>query len=158
MCPLQSASVIHPDWSAHHQPVAAGTLTGKCTITIPGSAGGWDPEHGPTPGTPGQTLHTGPFRAQALTAHNQARDAAGQAVTIRNYLVVVEADAPTAPDTDPDEVPDIPTGARITVDECPDDPRLVGKVLTVTGVTYASHRFERDLYADLDLSNQPPGR
>ncbi|PYG00165.1 hypothetical protein SAMN05216184_104104 [Georgenia satyanarayanai] len=147
--PFPSTRVIHPDWSAHHQPVATGTLTGRCTITAPtaAAAGGWDPQTGPTtpadPG-PGAQVHVGAFRAQALTTREQSRDAAGQDVSPRAYLFAVAADAA-----------ETPVGARVRVDECPDDPQLVGKVLTVTGVTHASHRFERDLYCDLDLTNQP---
>lgn len=144
--PFPSTRTIHPDWSRHHQPVADGTRAGRCTITAtsPGGDGGWDPETGPTqPDTPTAPLWTGEFRAQALQTQVRQQDAAGQAVTIRAYLITITAAAPEAP-----------VGARVRVEECPDNPAFVGKVLTITGVTYATHRFEWDLYADLDLTNQ----
>lgn len=141
--PFPSARPVHPAWSTHHQPVATGTLTGELVIEPAGTGGGWDPVTGPTEGAPAVASHFGPFRAQAIDTEGQPTDAAGQQVTVRSYLIAVNAAAPE---------PHV--GDRVRINACPDDPHLVGKVLTVTGVTYASHRFERDLYADLDLSNQ----
>lgn len=145
--PFPSTSTVHPNWSRHHQPAAAAALSGALTIRIPSrDTEGWDPEHGPTPGAEAATpLWTGPFRAQAHRSDTSTQ-AAGQSVTVRTYLITLPADTP-----------DIPIGARATVNEAPDDPHLVGKTFTVTGVTYGSHRFQRDLYADLDLTNQPGG-
>lgn len=139
--PFPTTRVIHEDWEALHRPVAAGAMTAVCTVTT-GGAGGWDPDTGPSPGTP-TTVHTGPCRVQALNSGANAADAAGQLVIERPYLVAVAADAP-----------EIPARARVHVDECVGDPHLVGKVLTVVDPKYGSLRFERDLLCNLDLTNQ----
>jgi hypothetical protein len=137
--PFPSTTTIHPDWSPHHQPAAAGALNG------PG-IGGWTPTGGAQPSTPGALLHEGPFRAQPLDGRGGAADAARQDVTQRAYQISLEADAP-----------EVPVDAAITITACPDDTTLVGKVLTVTGLDYSSRRFERVVYADLNLQSQPGG-
>lgn len=143
--PFPATSTIHPDWSAHHQPTAASTLSGHLTIRDP-SLGGWTPTGGAQPATPGALLHEGPFRAQPLDGQVRAADAARQDVTERAYQVSLDASAP-----------EVPVGAVITISQCPDDPHLVGKVLIVTGLDYSSRRFERTVYADLNLRSQPGG-
>lgn len=143
MSPFPSTQVIHDDWSAHHQPVAAGTRTGTCTITT-GAGAGWTPTAGAGAGTAGTTLYAAKScRVQDLIRSTRATDAAGQPVAEHPYLVAIDADAP-----------DIPVGARVHIDTMPDDPRLVGKILVVAASSYASVRFERDLTCDFDPTNQ----
>ena len=112
----------------------------------PATDGGWSPETGPIPGSPGAVLYSGPFRAQPLQDRGRDADAAGQSVLVRAYLIALEASAPA-----------LPPDTRLTIKVAPNDAELVGKVFTVTGTALASERFERDVYADLDLTNQPVG-
>lgn len=139
--PLASTRVIHPDWQAHHTPVAAGTRTGTCTITTGATGAGWNPTTGPTPGTP-TTVHTGTCRVEDLSRSVNPRDVAGQGVTPFPYLVAVAVDAPTIPD-----------GARVHIDTCPEDPRLVNKTLIVVISSYGDSRLERVLGCTLDPGN-----
>ena len=128
---------------------AAGSYTAAITVhsTTDDTGGGWDPIDGPSdPGDPGTPLYDGPARVEAIRNMAQPRDAAGQAVTIRPYKISLPFDAP-----------ELPTGARVTVDAHATDPHIAGKVLTVTGGVYAGLGIERVFYADLDLSNQPEG-
>lgn len=141
MSPLPGTRVVHPRWSEHHQATTAGARTATCTITT-GGAGEWSPTTGPTAGE-ANVLHTGTCRVQALDSGANAADAAGQIVVQRPYLVTVDSGAP-----------DIPVGARVRIDTCPDDPHLAGKTLTVADPKYGSLRFDRDLLCDLDLTNQ----
>lgn len=142
MSPFPSARVIPAGWSEHHRPVVAGTRTAQCTITTTGTASGWDPVTGPTPGTR-TTLHTGSCRVQALDNNEGAVDAAAQDITVSRYLVVIDHTAA-----------EVPIGARVKVTVCPDDQQLVGKTLTVKDVRHASLRVERDLICTLDATNQ----
>nr|WP_297424783.1 DUF6093 family protein [uncultured Actinotalea sp.] len=141
MSPLPGTRVVHPRWSGHHRPTTAGSRTATCTITT-GGAGDWSPTTGPTAGT-ATVVHTGTCRVQALNSGANAVDAAGQIVVRRPYLVTIISDAP-----------DIPVGARVRIDTCPNDARLIGKTLTVADPKYGSLRFDRDLLCDLDLTNQ----
>lgn len=142
--PFPRAKPIPDTWSADHQPIAELTLTGEIEVRGTGLPSGWDPETGPTPGEPGPVLYSGPFRAQQRTEVSAPLDAAGQPVTVLDYLLVLPARAPAAP-----------PGTRCTVLSCPDDEELVGKVFTVVGAVLGSRRFERDYYAEIDLNNQP---
>ena len=141
--PFPSSLPVHPSWSEHHQPVASGTLTGRLVISLP-TASVWSPETGAGTPAEGEVLYDGAFRAQSLAGETSPQvDAAGQPVTIRSYLLVVDAAAPG-----------VPAGARAKVHVCPDDAALVDKTFVVVGTSYGSRRFERDLYAELDLTNQ----
>lgn len=145
--PFATTSPIHPDWQDHHRPTATATLTGKLRVERDGTPGDWDPDTGHTPGGPATPVHEGPYRAQAVDARNSTqRDVAGQQVTIRSYLIQLDADADA-----------IDTGDRVHIIECDKDPDFVDKVLTVTGIVHGTHRFTRDLFCDLDLTNQPEG-
>lgn len=141
--PFPSTLPIHPDWSSHHQPSVTATLTGRVVISTPGESN-WSPTGGAVAGTVGSTVYDGPFRVQELQGQtNRAVDVAMQSVTARPYLLVVPAD--TA---------EVAIGSVAKVHGCPDDANLVDKTLTVVSVGYGSRRFERDLFAELDLSNQ----
>lgn len=144
MCPFPAARVIHPDWAVHHRPTAHGTLTATCTITT-GGGGGWDPITGPIAAEePAATLYTGLCGVLPLARGERTGDAAGQDVTDHPYAVAINAAAG-----------EIPKGARVRIDTCPDDTQLVGKVLTVAETSFSSVRLERDLLCDLDPANQP---
>lgn len=142
MSPFPSTLPLHPDWSAHHQPAMKSTLTGRIVFYHPGESS-WSPTEGATPGTRGAAVYDGPFRAQALQGEtNPAVDAALQPVTVRSYLLVLPAEAT-----------EMLPGWRAEVYACPDDAALVGKTFTVTATGYGSRRFERDVFAELDLDN-----
>lgn len=143
MSPFAGTRVVHPSWAAHHRPTAHGTMTATCTIGT-GGAGGWDPVTGPSVPEFPTTLYTGPCGVLPLARGERTGDAAGQNVTDHPYAVAITATAG-----------EIPKGARVRIDTCPDDTQLVGKVLTVAETQFASLRFERDLLCDLDPANQP---
>lgn len=118
-------------------------MTALCTITTGGTAG-WDPTTGAGTGTaPTRLYDARACRVQDLTRAARPADAAGQPVGAFPYLVAIEDDAA-----------DIPKGARVHIDACTDDPRLAGKTLVVAVTAYASLRFERDLFCNLDPQNQ----
>lgn len=143
--PFASTMVVPDGWAAAHAPVAEATHTASCRIVAPvAGAGGWDPATGPTTDSAGATLYSGPCRVQELTGSDHPTDVAGQPVADYPYLVAISSTAA-----------DIPPMARLTVDACPNDPRLVGKVLTVRVSRYASLRIERHLSCSLDPGNQP---
>lgn len=141
--PFPSARLIDPRWSSHHQPSVATSLNGRIVISTAGVTD-WSVATGPTTVSAGATLYDGPFRAQSRSGQvNQPADAAGQPVTVTSYLLVLQASAP-----------EIPTGTRALVMECPDDAYLVEKSFIVVGTIFGSQRFERGLFAELDLDNQ----
>lgn len=144
MSPLPATRTIHQRWSEHHQSVIRGTISGRMAVSTPSSdSGGWDPVTGPSPGGEGEPLFSKPFRAQEISDSLQPSDAAGQPVSVRVYQVTFSA-----------EVGEVPVGSTAKVEECPDDPALVGKRLDVVSTTLSSHRFERTCRMTLDLSNQ----
>ena len=145
--PFPSTRVIHPDWSAHHTPVASGTLSGQVVITEADTDDSWSPDTGPVPGSPGAVIYDGPFRAQQLQQNAaDVKDGAGQLVSDLRYLLVLEGGTGR-----------VPVGATAVVLLCPDDTALEGARFTTISTTYASHRWERDVYAVLDLTNQEGG-
>ena len=118
-------------------------MTAICTITTGGTAG-WDPTTGAGTGVaPTRLYDARACRVQDLTRATRPTDAAGQPVGEFPYLVAIEDDAA-----------DIPKDARVHIDACTDDPRLAGKNLIVAATAYASLRFERDLFCNLDPQNQ----
>lgn len=131
---------------AEARALAATTHDCEVVARTPGTAGGWDPEHGALPAQPGETLYGGMGRVQAVRGTSGAVDAAGQPVVVRAYKIGLPWDAP-----------DLPKGTLVEVRSHPRDPLLVGKVLTVQQVTYGDPGIERTVYADLDLANQGGG-
>lgn len=117
-------------------------MTGRIVVRDRATGGGWTPEDGASPPTPGEIVYDGPFRAQALTGANLPVDAAGQQVTLRDYLLQLPAPALA-----------LEPGTRMDVLECPDDPELVGRTFTVSGSVMGSYRFTRDVFASLDLTD-----
>lgn len=146
--PFPTTKVIHPRWSAHHQPVAEGGMTCRLHISVPGagpSTFDWttgettspDPDVlYPLPGQPGIGRVQADFRAQDTEQGEQS-------TSVRRYLVAIPADAPA-----------IPYAAVVTIDACDNDAQLVGRRFFVHDVTVASERFERDLIC---LETATPG-
>lgn len=131
---------------AEARELATLSYTAQITVYPPTPTGGWDPDHGVTPGDPAAPVYDGPARVQAVRNSAQPRDVAGQQVTVRPYKIAIPYDAP-----------DLPVGARATVNAHPSDTHIIGKVLSVTEVVYGDLAIERVFYADLDLTNQPGG-
>lgn len=136
--PIPGTSVLHPDFQAHHAPVAEAGMTATVDIGDPDQPGTetYDRATGQTTLVPGTPVHSAvPARVQPLTGGG-ARVVAGQDVLTPPYLVAIPA--------------------RFTADEnwvvvvraCDDDAALVGRRLTVRRVAYASTRLERDLFCD----------
>lgn len=127
--------VIDPRWSAHHRPVAVGTMTARCTIDRDGDgAPVWDDETGTWTKPDRVVLYTDmPCRVQQQKQPQEA-STGGEEVTTHDYLVPV-----------PVSVVGVKVGHQVLVDACPDDLSLVGRRLTVTDVQRGSLVWERDL-------------
>ncbi|MFI8595873.1 DUF6093 family protein [Rothia koreensis] len=136
--PLVNGKVFHPQWSTHHQPTAAGTMTGVCRV--------WDRSAGPPIGLdgPGPNVlqaHGVPCRVQELhSLGDSTGQAAGQEITQRRYLVTVPIDTPVW----------FKAGARghqieITRVTQGGDPMLKGRRFDVAQVLTGSEAWERDL-------------
>lgn len=143
--PLANTRVIPEGWSAHHQPVVAGSWTADVTIRPPGNTQG---EFNPATGTyddpqPHPAHYTGRARVQVEPMFAGDREAGGQQVTVAGYLVVVDRDTSTGT-----EVGHI---VKVTGVDDNGDPALVGRELTVSGVAYGSLAWERDLTCTDDL-------
>lgn len=133
MSPLPSTAVIHPDWSAHHQPIAQGAMTAQCTITEPGAGGTFDPVTGyTTPATP-VTLYSGPCRVQG-TFRPAGVVATDQETATRRYLVAVPA-----------AVTGVEEQMTVTITDAPKAPQMLGRVLVIQAIEYANEQFELDL-------------
>jgi hypothetical protein len=136
--PFPNHKVISADWSAHHRPVVEGTWTGACTIRQPGvTKGAFDDDTGTYETTPHDPHYTGKCRVQARADLTGQREAAGQQVTLGDYLVVV--DLAESVQTAVGHV------VKITAVDDNGDPDLVGRELTVAGVALGTLAWERDL-------------
>jgi hypothetical protein len=141
--PLPGTHVIHPRWSAHHQPTAEGGRTAVATITRAGTGDGTYNTSGPNIGqtTPPARVTIASrvkVRVQATTAADAAM-VADQVVTRRPYLVAVPAD-----------VAAVLVDDLVTLDECDNDPQLVGRPLRVRDVHYGTEIWQRDLICQDD--------
>lgn len=140
-------TAIPADWAANHAPVAAGTRNATGTIRRPTTddGSGWDPAtRTTTPATSTAYAAHCTARIQSLVTHRSdaARIVAEDVVITASYLLVVDHDI------DPLE------GDEFTVETCPGDLPLVGRILRVEHVVRGTDRMERDLYANL-LEPQP---
>lgn len=139
--PLRGTRVIHPAMQAHHAPVAEGGMTAVVDIFDPDRPGTetYDRASGQTTLVPAPPVHVGiPARVQPLSRGEGegVTDAAGQDVVTPPNLVAIPAQLAA------DE------GWVVVVRSCDDDAALIDRRLTVRRVSYASARFQRDLYCD----------
>lgn len=139
--PLRGTRVIHPAMQAHHAPVAEGGMTAVVDIFDPDlpDTESYDRATGLTTVVPAPPVHAEKAaRIQPLSRGEGegVTDAAGQDVVTPPYLVAIPAQLVA------DE------GWVVMVRSCADDAALVGRRLTVRRVSYASARFQRDLYCD----------
>lgn len=139
--PLPGTRVIHDRFSEHHRPVSTGSMKARCTITRAGtgpgtyneSTGKTDPP-APTPVGTAQRC-----RVQARAATDRVAKVGDQLLTLRGYLVSLPHDAP-----------DVHVDDLVTITAA-DDALLVGRVLKVLDVVYASEQWERDLTCEDNL-------
>ncbi len=144
--PLKGTRVIGPGWSDHHRPVTAGTMTATCDLRLPGGTDStFDGDTGTTTVTPHPPYLTGAkCRIQALSTQEAGVQqlVAEQQVTTMPYLVAV--DWATASEVEP------AVNHLVDVVTC-EDPRMVGRTLTVKAVVGGSLIWERDLVCTDDL-------
>lgn len=132
--PFPSTTVIHPDWSAHHQPTAQGAMTGGCIITTPGTgAGTRDPDTGYTTPAGPTTVYDGVCRVQGDFRPTPVVDTDQQTAN-RRYLVAIPA-ATTG----------VEEQMTVKVTSAPHAPQLAGRTLTIQALEYATEEFELDL-------------
>jgi hypothetical protein len=138
---MRRAHVLHPDWSSHHRPTAAATMSATCDITRDGTGDGiFDPATGKTTPPPRVTVAAdAPCRVQRSAFPEQARAQAEQVITTRTYLVALPHDVPE---------PKVDDLVEITASV---DADLVGRSLRVLDVRYASEQWQRDLICQDDL-------
>ncbi len=136
------SEVIPHDWSSSHAPVVEATLTGSCRVLPPTDPTDLVAAADLTvSAAAGEATHTGPFRLQQQNAQAAVAMLGDQFQTTAAYLIVLRADA------------EIPYGAGVVIDTCPEDPTAVGRRFTVRKVARGSQRFERDLWCVDDLTS-----
>lgn len=141
MCPLPATTVIHPDWSTRHRPVAEGTMTATATVTRAGTGdGSYNPATGQTDPPAATTVGAGLVcRVQARDASERVELVGDQPVTLRTYLVAFEATAPA-----------IRIDDRVAFTAAK-DAGLVGRSLRVRDVLFGSETWQRDTICEDDL-------
>lgn len=134
--PFPSTRVIHPNWSAHHQPTAEGGMTGVGTLTRAGTGPKVrDQETGQVTDPEPVVIAAGvTCRIRADRGTDRPVEVGEQEDRLRTYLVAIPA-ATAAP-----RVNDV-----FTVTVCANDPSLIGRPLKVLDVTRGTEQFERDL-------------
>jgi len=141
--PLPGTRVIPADWSAHHRPVANGTMTADCEILRTTS--------GPVPygetADPAAPIWTGTCRVQQ-TQRGRPYLAVDQPSEIRHYLVTLPIEG--MPDLRAGEGGDI---VRVTASS---DPHLAGRLLRIVDVQHGALMWERDVLCDDNLTENNP--
>lgn len=143
--PFPGTKVFHPDWEAHHRPVAEGAQTATGIIRRYSSVGVHNEATGkteyPEPTTVYGSPTPGPMRV-VRDGVETTREIGGQQVTIRSYIVAVPADAP-----------EIRVNDEVLVSTAGDS-KLPGESLWVHDVRFGSQIWERDLVC----ANVPPAQ
>ncbi len=142
--PFPSTRVVHPRWSAHHQPVTEDAMNALVTIEFGGTEPTWSSGGVSTEGEAAVT-YTGPARITYVPAQAREADAADQEVALRRVDVALPREA------SPQQV-----DARVRVDAVNGNGPawLVGRVLTVASLGRSSHAWEQLLECVDDLANQ----
>lgn len=135
--PLPATRLIHPRFQTHHRPVAARQATAVCRIERPSSRPTlWDDTAGRHVYPPPRLLYEGPCRYQYQAAAGQPV-VADQPVPLADVRITVEVSATF-------QVNDL-----VTLIEADGNPDLLGRTLTVTGVSGSSISWQRDLSCQL---------
>jgi hypothetical protein len=135
--PRPGSQVIHPGWSAHHQPVAVGTMTARCTIDREGDGPPvWNDDTGAYDPIARVVLHADvPCRIQQWRQPQEATTGQ-QELTTHHYLIPVPA-----------SITDAAVGQQVLITASSDDLSLVGRRLDITDIQRGSLAWERDLIA-----------
>lgn len=143
--PFPGTGVFHPDWEAHHRPVAEGAQTATGIIRRHSAAGVFNE-------TTGQTEYPSPtvvYGVDGAAPMRIVRDGVEttrligeRQVIVRNYIVAIPASAPEIRVND--EVVAATAG----------DPLLPDESLWVHDVRFGSQIWERDLLC----ANVPPAQ
>jgi hypothetical protein len=143
--PFPGTGVFHPDWEAHHRPVAEGAQTATGIIRRYSSAGVFNEATGQTT-YPAPTVVYGVDGAERMRIVRDGvettRVIGERQVVVRNYIVAIPASAPEIRVND--EVVAATAG----------DPRLPDESLWVHDVRFGSQIWERDLVC----ANVPPAQ
>lgn len=143
--PLPGTKVFHPDWEAHHRPVAEGAQTATGIIRRYSSTGVFNEATGttdyPAPTTVYGSPTPGPMRV-VRDGVETTRQIGERTVVIRNYTVALPADAP-----------EIRVNDEVVVSTAGDS-KLPGEPLWVHDVRFGSQIWERDLVC----ANVPPAQ
>ena len=147
--PFDTTRVIGGDWSAHHQPVAAGGMNAHIQIRNPQAATyGFDEFTESRMMIPGPVIYDGPARVQQFM-RAERREQADADVSQRTYLIQYDAAGAAAE-----------PGWTITVTAAPNDAALVAftttRPMVIDDVMYGSERFTRDVRATLNASQGDP--
>lgn len=134
--PLRGTRVIHERWSEHHRQTAQGGMTATGTLTRAGTGPSVPNEDTGQIERPAAVtiIRDQVCRVQALATSDRIVEVGDSVVTLHSYLVAIPPDTPAA------HVDDV-----WTVTACHADPSLVGRELKVTGITYGSEVWQRDL-------------
>lgn len=133
MSPLSTTRVIHRDFSAHHQPVAEGTMTATCRVERPAIGTHWDPVTESTVPNPPDVLISSSICKVQEYMRAAGKDQVGQQVVERRYRVSLPAD-----------VAPIDVKCHV-VFLASSDAALATRTFYVDDVQYATERFERVL-------------
>lgn len=143
--PFPGTGVFHPDWEAHHRPVAEGAMTATGVVRRYSSTGVHNETTGKTEYPPPTVVYgvdaAGPMRV-VRDGVETTKIIGGQQVTIRSYTVVLPADAP-----------EIRVNDEVVVATA-GDARLPDESLWVHDVRFGSQVWERDLVC----ANVPPAQ
>jgi hypothetical protein len=137
------------EWGRNHTAVLAGTRNATGTLRRPtvDDDDGWGEsgsrETTPAAGVPYAEQITA--RIQSLITHRSdaQRVVAEEDILTASYLVTVDYEL------------DVDEGHTFTVETCPGDPAMVGRVFLVEHVVLGTERFERDLFCNLDEQAPP---
>lgn len=143
--PFPGTGVFHPDWEAHHRPVAEGAMTATGVVRRYTAAGDFNEAAGKTERGAPTTVYGVDGAARMRVVRDgveTVREIGGQQVTIRNYIVVLPADAP-----------EIRVNDEVVVATA-GDARLPDESLWVHDIRFGSQIWERDLVC----ANVPPAQ
>lgn len=140
--PLPNASIIHPDFTAHHAATILAGMTCTVRLSHPGGMGARDTTTGATPQLLPEAYYEGPGRIQVQSQQTPNDTTSDRRLVTGAYLVAVPVDVGGTP-------------ARldlVDVLDCRDDPLLTGLRLVVVDVPMDSIILQRSLGCDLHQS------
>lgn len=120
--PLPNTHMFHPQFEAHHRPVADGQLTAECTVSTATLT----------------LLYSGPCRVQRSGDGSLLPVVGDQSIAASAYMVVV-----------PSTVDGIEADHLVEVTVCAGDPDLVGRQFVVRGVQRGSITWQQTLACDM---------